>query len=454
MSRRLSLGRRSFLKQAGAAGVAVPMLVRNLMSAPPSNKVRHASFGGAGMAGGDLSAFSSHPDFNLVCVAEVDLSRLDRLRKQFPDAKIKVYQDWREMLDKEGKNLDSVNVGTPDHMHAPMAMSAMQLGLHAYVQKPLAHDIYEVRRLTEFAREKKLVTQMGIQCHSGAHYRIAVATVQSGAIGKVKEVHTWSNKKWGDLTDLPTKTDPVPEKLNWDLWLGVCAFRPFIAGYYHPGAWRKRLDFGTGTFGDMGCHIFDPVFEAVGLTSPLSVRSEGPSPNRWNWSIDSIIHYVYPATKYSQGPTLPVHWYDGDERPPKDVQALVLERKSSDQKEPKLPDQGSIFIGTKGVMLLPHIALPSLHPQSQFKDYKLPRDPGTSHQKQFIDAVLGRAKLSAPFDYSGPLTESVLLGGVATRFPKTTLQWDAKALKFTNMPEADPIIRRSYRQGWEVKGLS
>ncbi len=446
MSRSQSANRRSFLKQLGAAGVAVPMLARNLMSAPPSGRVRHASFGAAGMAGGDLTAFSSHPDFDLVCVAEVDLGRLDLLKKHFSDRKVKVYQDWREMLDKEAKNLDSVNVGTPDHMHAPMAMSAMQLGLHAYVQKPLAHDIYEVRRLAEVAREKKLVTQMGIQIHSAAYYRIGVKVIQSGAIGKVKEVHTWSSKKWGDLTDLPTKTDPVPEKLNWDLWLGVCATRPYIKGYYHPGIWRKRLDFGTGTFGDMGCHIFDPVFEALALTAPISVRSEGPAPNRWNWSINSIIHYVYPATPYSEGKTVAVHWYDGDERPPKDIQALLGKQ--------KMPDQGSIFVGTKGVMLLPHIALPSLFPESQFKDYKLPRDPGTSHNKQFIDAVLGRTKTSAPFDYSGPLTESVLLGGVATRFPKTTLQWDAKALQFTNLAEANQILHRDYRKGWEVKGLS
>ena len=438
--------RRSFLKQAGAASIAVPVLARNLMSAPPSNRVRHASFGAAGMAGGDMLQFAGLPNVQLVCAAEVDLGRLDMLKKYVAANNVKVYQDWREMLDKEHKNLDSVNVGTPDHMHAPMAMSAMQLGLHAYVQKPLAHDIYEVRRLTEFAREKKLVTQMGIQIHTSAYYRIGVKVIQSGAIGKVKEVHSWSCKKWGDLAPLPTTSDPVPSTLNWDLWLGVCAPRPFIKGYYHPGNWRKRLDFGTGTFGDMGCHIFDPVFKALALTAPISVRSEGPAPTKWNWAIDSVIHYVFPGTEFSEGKTVSVMWYDGDQRPLKDVQALLGKT--------RMPDQGSIFIGTKGVMLLPHVAVPVLLPEATFKDYKLPKEPGISHNKQFIDAVVGTTKTSTPFDYSGPLTESVLLGGVATRFPRTTLQWDASRLEFTNLAEATQILRRSYRKGWEIKGLS
>src|SRR5207244_1618214 len=180
---------------------------------------------------------------------EVDASRLSKVKESAPDGSIKVYQDWRELLDKEHKNLDSVNVGTPDHMHAPIAMSAMQLGLHSYVQKPLAHDLYEVRRLTEFAREKNLVTQMGIQVHSDGKYRDAVALIRGGAIGKVKEVHTWSNKKWGDAEPPAGKSDPVPATLNWDEWIGVCEPRPFVAGLYHPSQWRKQIEFGTGTFG-------------------------------------------------------------------------------------------------------------------------------------------------------------------------------------------------------------
>ena len=264
------------------------------------------------MAGGDLHNLANQPSVQLVCVAEVDLARLGILKKHFPDGKVKVYQDWREMLDKEAKHLDSVNVGTPDHMHAPMAMSAMQLGLHAYVQKPLAHDLYEVRRLTETAQEKNLVTQMGIQIHSSPYYRIAVKLIQGGAIGKVKEVHLWSSKYWGDSEPRPDRSDPVPPTLNWDSWLGVAGTRPFLGdGYYHPRNWRKRLDFGTGTFGDMGCHIYDPVYEALALGAPLSVRSEGPPPSRWNWAIDAVIQYDFPGTQYTEGKTIPVTWYDG-----------------------------------------------------------------------------------------------------------------------------------------------
>jgi predicted dehydrogenase len=447
MKRVFHRDRRLFLKQLGAVGVSVPMFADRLLSAPPSNRVRHASFGAAGMAGSDVHNLAALPDVQVVCAAEVDLNRLEKFRKTFPESEVKVYQDWRELLDKEHKNLDSVNVGTPDHMHAPIAMSAMQLGLHAYVQKPLCHDIYEVRRLTEFAREKKLVTQMGIQIHSSPYYRIGVETIRSGAIGKIKETYSWSSKKWSDSNPLPDKSDPVPEKFNWDWWLGVCASRPYVGDkYYHPSNWRKRLDFGTGTFGDMGCHIFDPVFESLALTAPITVRSEGPAPNQWNWAENAAVEYVFPGTEYTAGPTVAVHWYDGDQRPPKEILALLGER--------KLPGQGSIFVGTKGAMVLPHIAVPFLLPEANFKDFRLPRNSGESHWKQFIEAVRGNAKTTASFDYSGPLTEAVLLGGVATRFPKTTLEWDAPRLAFKNQPEASRIIRRPYRQGWEVKDLS
>jgi predicted dehydrogenase len=223
--------------------------------------VQHASFGAAGMAMADLSAIAKHPSVKIVAACDVDEKRTAEFRKKWPDAR--VYSDFRELLAKE-TDLQSVNVSTPDHMHAPIGMSAMNRGLHVYGQKPLTHDLYECRRLAEAAREKKLVTQMGIQIHSNGAYRTAVHLVQSGVIGKVREVHTWSNKSWGDSAAIPTTADPVPEGLDWNLWLGVCADRPFIGnGWYHPSAWRRRLDFGTGTFGDMGCHIYDPVFQGT-----------------------------------------------------------------------------------------------------------------------------------------------------------------------------------------------
>jgi predicted dehydrogenase len=460
-SMKFPTSRRTFLKTLSAAGLAAPFFARNLHAATPSTTLRHASFGAAGMAWSDIQALTSNPFVKLVAVAEVDSNRLAQLKETFPDCK--VYQDWRQLLDKEGRNIDSVNVSTPDHMHAPIAMSAMQLGKHVYCQKPLAHDLYETRVLTKYAREKKLVTQMGIQIHSYRVYRQAVAIVQSGVIGKVKEVHTWSSKKWGDVGSPPQKNDPVPAGFDWDLWLGTCAPRPYVAGYYHPGNWRKRLDFGTGTFGDMGCHIFDPVFEALALTSPLSLRSEGPAPDKWNWSINARIHYVFPGTKYTADKTVPVTWYDGDERPPAEIRSLIdfptaslggVDDVGKAQKKKQAgPIEGSIIVGTQGVLHVPHIAAPKLYPVEKFKDYTLPQAEQGHHWTQWAEACRDGGKPGANFDYAGPLTEAVLLGSVAVRFPKTKLEWNGDKLQFENEKAANQYVRRTYRKGWEVAGL-
>jgi predicted dehydrogenase len=355
---------------------------------------------------------------------------------------VKVYQDWRELLDKE-KKLNSVNVSTPDHMHAVITMRAMQQGLHVYTQKPLTQTIHEARQLARVAGEKKLVTQMGIQIHSHPIHRTVVATVQAGAVGQVKEVHSWSGKHWGDKNPRPDRKDKVPEGLDWNGWLGVAADRPFLANYYHPGNWRKRLDFGTGTFGDMGCHILDPVFTALALTAPKSVRSEGGAPNADSWGLDSQVTYTFPGTKYTTE-TLTLTWYDGDKRPPEEVGKRIGRA---------FPSQGSVYIGTKGVLFSPYIAPPVLLPEADFKGYRLPNPGAQNHYLQFVEACRGNGKTSTPFDFSGPLTEGVLLGCLATRFPATTLEWDAQALQVTNVKEANAHVRRRYRKGWEVEGL-
>ncbi|HXR06303.1 MAG TPA: Gfo/Idh/MocA family oxidoreductase [Candidatus Acidoferrum sp.] len=439
--------RRQFLRRAvlAAAGAcAAPALTRRVRAAAPGETLLHASFGTTGMAAADIERLAAHPALRLVAVADVDLGRAETVKKKFPD--VRIYQDWRELLDKE-KAVESVNVTVPDHMHAAIAMSALQSGKHVYCQKPLTHDIYETRRLTEFARSGKKVTQMGIQIHSTGVYQQAVRIIQQGAIGPIKEVHAWSEKKWGDAGPRPETGDPVPADFNWDAWLGIAATRPFLGhGYYHPGNWRKRLDFGTGTFGDMGCHIYDPVFSALQLTAPISVRSEGPAPNSWNWATDSIVHYVFPATPYTAGPTVSVTWYDGNERPPKDVQALL--------EGDKLPGEGSIFVGAKGAMLLPHYDHAQLYPDKDFAGFQRPHVEEQDHWRQFVEACLGRGRASAGFDYAGPLTEAVLLGSVACRFPQTTLQWNARELKFDNLSEANQHLRRPYRPGWTVQGLS
>jgi predicted dehydrogenase len=283
---------------------------------------------------------------------------------------------------------------------------------------------------------------------------MAVRIVQDGVIGKVKEVHTWSSKKWGDNGAMPDRVDPVPDGFNWDHWVGVCAARPYIGeGWYHPGNWRKRLDFGTGTFGDMGCHIYDPVFKALALTAPVSVRSEGPAPNGHSWATDAVIHYVFPGTKFTEGKTVNVTWYDGDQRPPQDVQELIKPTRYNPERG-WVPEQGSIVIGTEGVMVIPHVDRPKLFPEAKYADFKRPDVERINHWHHFVDGILNEQKPWANFDYSGPLTEAVLLGSVATRFPNTTLEWNARRMRFTNEKTANQYVRREYRKGWEVKGLS
>jgi len=323
-------------------------------------------------------------------------------------------------------------------------MSALRRGLHVYTQKPLTQTIYEARRLTEVARDGKLVTQMGIQIHSHEVHRTVVATIQAGAIGKVKEVHSWSGKDWGDKNPRPDRRDPVPPKLDWDAWVGVAAARPFIAGYYHPGEWRKRLDFGTGTFGDMGCHILDPVYSSLALTAPRSVRSDGDPTGTDSWGLDNRVRFIFPATPHTAG-ELTVHWYNGSPRPPAQGQSLLGQQ--------AMRSQGSIYVGTEGVLYSPYIATPVLLPEEKFKEFKLPDPGGRDHYLQYVEACRGNDTASAPFAYSGPLSEMVLLGCLSTRFPRTPLEWDAANLRVTNVSEANAFVRKQYRSGWDVEGI-
>ena len=436
------MNRRSALARIAAAGLTVPAVLR-AHAAAPSETLYHASIGAGGMAASDIGSLTASKHLKLVAIADVDDRPAAELRKRFPG--VKVYKDWRELLDKE-KHLDSLNVSIPDHMHGSVTMRALAMGKHVYTQKPLTQTIREARQLTLAASGKKqLVTQMGIQIHSHPVHRTVVQLVHDGSVGKVKEVYSWSGKHWGDRTPRPDRLDPIPQGLAWDLWLGVADKRPFVGGdYYHPANWRKRLDFGTGTFGDMGCHILDPVFGALALTAPTSVRSEGGAPNAHNWGLDSEVRYVFPGTRYTTE-TVAVTWYDGDRRPPETVKELLGGRGFS--------DQGSVYVGTEGVLYSPYIGPPVLLPEEKFKGYKVPDAGKADHYLQFVESCRGNGKTSAPFAYAGPLTEMVLLGCLATRFPKTTLLWDGAALNVTNVVDANRFVRRTPRRGWEVEGL-
>jgi predicted dehydrogenase len=436
-----SLSRRRFLQSVAAAAAAAPFL--SIPGRAAGAAVRHASVGASGQALSDLNAFAKHPAFELVAVADVDLCRMEPLQQRFP--KVHVYQDWREMLKKERTNIDSVNVSVPDHMHCVVAMEAMRLGKPVYVQKPLCNTLRETRLLTEEARRRGLTTQMGIQVSSSRSQRYGEALVRSGIVGKIREVHTFSNKSWGDDKPLPDAIDPVPAAFDWDDWLGVSAARPFKRGAYHPGEWRRRVGFGTGTLGDMGCHIYSPPYRALKLTSPVSVTAYGPSPTEENWATKARVKVTYPGTEYTAGSTVDVWWYDGGELPPDAIREPVGAR---------FPQQGSVVVGTDGLLVLPHgSAEPFVLPDSKMTALPQVDLPERDHYREFVDVVLagGKDACSASFDYAGPLTESVLIGNVAAHFPGETLEFNAKALSFPRKHEANQFLTRAYRDGWHMK---
>ncbi|TDU71130.1 putative dehydrogenase [Prosthecobacter fusiformis] len=435
--------RRHFLKTAGTSLFAAPFITSGLRAASPNGKLRHAAFGAGGMSWRDIVSLADHPMLELAAVCDVDTRQFDKIKKQFPKAKL--YQDWREMLEKEGDSIDSVNVSTPDHMHAPMGLRSMDLGKHLYGQKPLAQTLHECRKLMLKAREKGVMTQMGIQASSDFTERYAVELVHLGLIGKVKEVHTFSNKKWGDMEPVPTSASPVPAELDWNMWLGPVTDRPYIEGYYHPKEWRKRRDFGTGTLGDMGCHMFSGWFRALELAAPIAVKSLGATPlNAVNWATDCVVEYTFKGTERTEKDTIKVTWYDGDARPPVAITSLVPEG--------KFPDQGSIYIGTEGVLLHQHTSTPMLYPREKFTGFRYPKLQPRNHWFDYVDCCLkgGSTRPTAHFDYAAPLTEAVLLGCIATVFPKENLTWDAEALKITNHEAAHGMVTRQYRPGWEI----
>lgn len=440
--------RRRFLQSTAATLLGAPFVTTGMRAASPNGKLRHLAFGASGMSWADMSSLSNHPKWELVAVCDVDSRNFTRVKEKFPN--VRTYTDWREALEKEAGQIDSVNVSTPDHMHGSIGMAAIAKGLHVYGQKPLTQNLAECRAITQRAREKGVMTQMGIQVSSDFTERFAVEMIHRGDIGKVKEVHTFSNKKWGDMDPVPLeKAGPPPAEFDWDKWLGVAAERPFIPGYYHPSNWRKRRDFGTGTLGDMGCHMFSGWFRSLALTMPISVTSYGPPPpNAENWAINGKVEYLYPGTQYTADKTVKVTWYDGNQLPPQEVMALLGET--------KWPGQGSLYIGTDGVLLHPHGSTPQLFPKDKFAGVRPPKLEPRNHWFDFVDCCLAgdpTKKPSANFDYSGPMTEAVLLGCLASIFPQQKLEWNAEKMVFTNSEAATKFVKRSYRPGWEIAGL-
>lgn len=427
------MNRRDFLKNASAfAGIT--LLPSSVWAIAKNGKLRTAHIGVGGMGADDLKAIASHAMVEVTALCDVDSNNLAAAQKLYPNAK--AFKDYRKLFEQMGKDIDAVIVSTPDHTHAPASVMAMQMGKPVYCQKPLTHHVTEARAMRKMAEDNKLVTQMGIQIHSWKEYRGTAQLIQSGIIGKVHTVRAWSNKNWGYDGSAPTGSDPVPSTLDWNLWLGTSPERPYKDKVYHPGQWRKLLDYGCGTLGDMGVHIFDTPYTALALDVPLTINCKCRQPNGFSHPEHNVVTYEFPGTQYTTE-TLKWIWYDGTKAPKKHKELKM-------PKGAKLPDQGSMFVGEKGRLLLPHIGYPKLIVGKKFEEFKFPELEAVDHYHQFVDACLGKTQTSAPFSYAARLTESILLGVVANRFPNETLNWDNASSKFSKA-EANLLLDAKYR---------
>ena len=442
------ISRRSFLGSLAGASLAVPYFGWKTAARgqAPSETVRVAAFGGHGRAFSDILGAMGHKNTVLVAVAEVDEKRTNRVREKYPDTK--VYLDWRELLDKEENNIDVVVVGTPDHMHAPISMSAMQLGKHVYCEKPLTRTLHEARQMTEFAAEHNLRTQMGNQLASSSGNKATAKALTDKMIGRILSIHCMCPKSWGSMKPLPEPSE-VPEGLDWDQWIGVGKMRPYVKGEFHPGQWRKRIGFGTGALGDMACHIVHPWVKGLNAPAPLSVKSVGPGPvDDVSWPLDGRIEYRMAGNDLSGG-DFDYTWHDGTNKPSDELAELVGGWEN-------VPKMGTVIIGREGVITANHgkDSLPKIYRDKKRTEEVIEPPPSADHHGEWIDAVLGRTKETVcDFSYAGPMTETVLLGTVAMLNPGEELKWNSEKLRFTNSKKANKLVRDKYRKGWEVKGL-
>jgi len=436
------MSRRDFISAATAVA-AFTIVPRHVLGGPrnipPSEKLNIAGIGIGGRGAGDLDEVGSE---NIVALCDVDKNYAGGVFKKYPNAK--AYTDFRTMLEKEDKNIDAVIIATPDHTHAVITMMAIKMGKHVYCEKPLTHSIYEARMVTQAAREHKVATQMGNQGQASEEHRLVCELIQDGAIGQVREVHSWCNRPISPRgLERPKETPPVPESLNWDLWLGPAPERPYHPSY-HPFSWRGWWDFGTGVLGDIGCHQLSPIFKALKLGYPTSVEACSSGVNSETAPLASIVRYQFPAR--GNLPPVTLTWYDGGLMP---------------ARPPELEDgrrfgeaDDNLFVGDKGKMLGHRLI-----PESRMKEYKkspqtLPRSPG--HHQEWITGCKGGPPAGSNFDVAGPLAEVVLLGNIAIRLGQKLyenglkLYYDGPNMKITNLPEANQYIRSEYRQGWTL----
>ena len=432
-----SVSRRQFVHNSIAAAAGTGLAGCYSMPQPrrisPNEKLNIAVIGVGHRGGANLSAVA---DQNIVALCDIDDTILATAAKKFPKAK--TFNDFRRLFDQP--DIDAVVVSTPDHTHAAASVMALQNGHHLYSEKPLTRTVSECRIVRDLAKKTGLVTQMGTQIHAGNNYRRVVELIKSGAIGTVDEVHVWHPVSYGGK-DAPTDTPPVPKGLHYDLWIGPVPFVPYNPVYV-PRRWRDWWAFGQGGLGDFGCHYMDLPYWALDLRDPLTVESEGPPVNPDSTAPWQIVRYEYPA-RGSQ-PALKMTWYHGGPQPKQYAELLPSGDKSW--------NSAVLFVGSKGYLLADynrHILLP----ESKFEGFTPPAPSipdSIGHHKEWINACkVGDPKLTTcNFDYSGALTEAVLLGNVAYR-AGSKLQWDAKQMRATNSPEAEEFIHHQYREGWK-----
>ncbi len=473
--KRARTARRDFLKATAAVGAGFWVVPRATLaqSRSPNERLNIACIAVGGMGSADTDGCRSQ---NIVALCDVDETAIDNKLKSLekaandegkPFIRPRTFVDFRQMFDEMEKDIDAVTISTPDHTHAIAAMWAMKRGKHAFVQKPLCHDVWEARTLTQAARQYKVCTQMGNQGTAEDGMREAVEVIWSGAIGPVREVHVWTNRPvWpqgvGALLRIPginaflhkrgevAPPPPPPKSLHWDLWLGTAPYREFIPDVYHGFKWRGWWDFGTGALGDMACHTANMAFRACKLGYPTSIEAEVSEYNPETFPMWSVIRYEFPEREGL--PPVKWTWYDGGADKPAWVNRKLRELAHGMD----IPDSGSLIIGDKGTLFSPNDygASYKLLPEADFAGYKppeptLPRVHG-AHKEEWFQAIReGKPEIAmSNFSYAGPLTETVVLGCVAMRFPGRKVEWDGPNMKVTNIEEANQYLKREYREGW------
>ncbi len=443
--------RREFMQAGAAVGIGywVAGGVSAAESNSPNERIAMASIGVDGKGKSDTADAARAGD--MVAICDVDRKRLEAAARSYPKAKM--YTDFRKMLEEMGSSIDAVTVSTPDHMHAPAALMAMRMGKHCFCQKPLTRTIYEARLMANVAREKKVATQMGNQGTANEPLRRAAAMLRKNVVGTVKEVHVWTNRPiWPQGLDRPP-TKPVPEELDWDLWLGCAPERPYSDGY-HPFKWRGWWDFGSGALGDMACHTVNMPYMGLELKNPVAVQAETSGHNKDSYPQWSVIEFDFPAVDWR--PALKFFWYDGGKKPP----AALMEQMSAAYASELAKDKGyintgCIVVGDKGILFSPGDYAErkiKLSTGAELPDVEFERSPG--HFQEWVRAIKGGPEAKSNFpNYAGGLTETILLGNLAVfaadkpgKGPK--VEWDAVNLKVKNMPELMAIVKPTYRKGW------